>query len=199
MRGSFLTTCSRMKRPIRNGSVPPECDQMKRMSGQWNAVPALPKIRLAMVRVVSVANSIELGPHAIGQMGAAGRIDRVGIDHGLTPIELLEHRHEGLVAEIFVAVAGVQADAVGLEHVERIFDLAQRAFGIGQRNGGEQPKRPGLSLRSCAPYSLQARASERPSSTSPNQTPGGASDSTAVVTPAFSMSASDDCSDHLGA
>ena len=62
MRGSFLTTCSRMNRPIRNGSVPPVCDQMKRMSGQRNAVPALPKIRLAMVRVVSVANSIELGP-----------------------------------------------------------------------------------------------------------------------------------------
>ncbi len=70
----------------------------------------------------------------------------MGIDHGLAAIEFLEHRHESGIAEIFVAVAGEQPDAVGLEHVERIFDFAQAAFGVGQRYGGEQAELAGIIL-----------------------------------------------------
>ena len=41
--------------------VPPECDQIQRMSGNFTADRGFSKIRLATVRVVSVAYSIALG------------------------------------------------------------------------------------------------------------------------------------------
>ena len=76
--------------------------------------------------------------HALDQAGAAVRHGRMGVDHRLAAVELLEHRQEGRIAEILVAVAGPQRDPLRLEHVQAIFDLAQAAFGVGQRNDRER-------------------------------------------------------------
>jgi hypothetical protein len=48
-----------MKRPVRNGSVPPLWEKIQRMSGNFIAVPL--NTRCAMVRVESVAYSIDPG------------------------------------------------------------------------------------------------------------------------------------------
>jgi hypothetical protein len=60
------------------------------------------------------------------------------------------------------------------------------------------PNRPGWSLTSLAPKSLQSRARRRASSTFPNQMPGCMMDSIEVATPAFSMSSSDRLTDQSG-
>ena len=57
----FRSQASRVKRLVRNGMVPPECDQIQRMSGNFTAERGFSKIRLATVRVVSVAYSMALG------------------------------------------------------------------------------------------------------------------------------------------
>ena len=57
----------------------------------------------------------------------------MGVDHGLAPVELGHHRLERGIAEPLVAVAREQADAVGLERIESIFDLAQARFNIRER------------------------------------------------------------------
>ena len=49
----------RTKRPVRNGSVPPEWEKIQRMSGNLVAVPL--KTRWAIVRVEFVAYSIDPG------------------------------------------------------------------------------------------------------------------------------------------
>src|SRR6266581_2002962 len=64
----------------------------------------------------------------------------MGVDQRLAPIELLPDRCEGCVAEIFVLVARHQADAVGLERVERVFDFLETALRVEQRNGRETGK-----------------------------------------------------------
>src|SRR6266705_4216098 len=64
----------------------------------------------------------------------------MGVDQRLAPIELLPDRCEGSVAEIFVLVARHQADAVGLERVERVFDFLETALRVEQRNGRETGK-----------------------------------------------------------
>ena len=53
------------------------------------------------------------------------------IDDRFAPVELVEDRRIGGIARPGLAVAGQQADAVELQHVERIFDLAQAALDIG--------------------------------------------------------------------
>jgi hypothetical protein len=53
------SSAKRTKRPVRNGSVPPLWENIQRMSGNFIAVPL--NTRWAMVRVVSVAYSIEDG------------------------------------------------------------------------------------------------------------------------------------------
>ena len=59
------------------------------------------------------------------------------IDHGLAPVQFREHRVESLVAKPFAVIAGEQRDAIGLQHIQPVFDLAQGAFHIGKRQGGE--------------------------------------------------------------
>src|SRR5215218_2430801 len=97
-----------MKRWVRNGSVPPLCEKIQRMSGYFCDMPL--NTRCAMVRV----------------------------DHRLAAVELGIDRREGCVAEIFSVVAGQQADAVGLEGVEGVFDFPEAAVGIERRNRREQ-------------------------------------------------------------
>ena len=68
------------------------------------------------------------------------------VDHRLAAVELGEHRGKGGVSEPLVAIARHQPDAVGLEHIEGIFDLLEAAFGVGQRQRGEQAEAPGVIL-----------------------------------------------------
>jgi hypothetical protein len=68
----------------------------------------------------------------------------MGIDQRLAPIEFCHHRQKQGGAEPFVAVARHQADAVGLERVERIGDLLQAAVDIGQRHRCETAEASGM-------------------------------------------------------
>src|SRR5580704_8362859 len=61
-------------------------------------------------------------------------------DDYFTTVELVEYRREQRISEELSGVAGQQSNAVELEHVERILDFTQAAFGVGQRNGGEHPE-----------------------------------------------------------
>ena len=65
------------------------------------------------------------------------RRGRMEIHHGLAPVELVEHLLEGVVAGILVHVVRRQRDAVGVERIEGIFDLAQAALDVRQRQRGE--------------------------------------------------------------
>ena len=108
------------------------------MSGKRNALPASPKIRLRdrARRVGRVFDHRRR--HALDHAAAAARRHRMHVDHRLAPVELVEHRHEGRVAEILVLVAGEQPDAVGLQRVERVLDLLEAAVRVGQRDRGKQ-------------------------------------------------------------
>ena len=74
---------------------------------------------------------------------AVGR-QRVHVDHGLAAVELGIDRREGRIAEIFAVVARQQADAVGLERVEGVFDFLQAAVGVRRRDRREQAEAAGM-------------------------------------------------------
>ena len=76
--------------------------------------------------------------HARQQALAARGIRRVHVDDGLAAVELVEHGREARIAEPGVAVAREQAEAVGFQRIERVFDLAQGSVDVGQRQHGEQ-------------------------------------------------------------
>jgi len=59
------------------------------------------------------------------------------VDHGLRRFSSHD-RCEGGIAEEFAFIVGHHADAVGLQRVERVFDLAKRALDIRQRHRAEQ-------------------------------------------------------------
>ena len=67
-------------------------------------------------------------------------------DYGLAPVQIFEDGSEGRIAKPLgpgiVRVTGEDADAVPLEHVEGIFNFAQAALGVRQRNDGKQSKPP---------------------------------------------------------
>ena len=80
-----------------------------------------------------------------GLHGAAtGRCGRMRIDDGLAAVEFLEDRRERRIAEIFAVIGAQQPDAVGFERIERIGDFRKAAFGIGQRDDGEQAIAAGI-------------------------------------------------------
>ena len=68
----------------------------------------------------------------------------MGEHQRLAAVQFLHHRLEGGIAQPFVAIAGEQDDAVGLEHVEAVFDLAQAAFDVGQRQRREHAEAAGM-------------------------------------------------------
>ncbi len=78
------------------------------------------------------------------EVAAAERRFRMGEHQRLAAVQFLHHRLEGGIAQPFVAVAGEQDDAVGLEHVEAIFELAQAAFDVGQRQRREHAEAAGM-------------------------------------------------------
>ena len=116
--------------------VPPACEKIKLMSRYFCDAPL--NIRLAMVRVVSVPNSIDRRADLGHQVDAAVGVGRVGVDHGLAAVELLQDRREVGMAEPLVAVARHHADAVDLERVEGVGDLLQGLVDVRQRQRGEQ-------------------------------------------------------------
>jgi hypothetical protein len=69
---------------------------------------------------------------------------RMGVDHRLAAIELVEHRGEDLVAEPVILVAGDEMHAVAFEDIESVFDLFQRTVDIGQRQAGKMPEAAGI-------------------------------------------------------
>ena len=66
------------------------------------------------------------------------------VDHGLAAVELGIDRRERCVAEILAVVACQQADAVGLERVEGVFDFLQAAVGVRRRDRREQAEAAGM-------------------------------------------------------
>src|SRR5262249_56649822 len=69
---------------------------------------------------------------------------RVGVEYGLAAVKLLEHRRKERIAEEFVVVIGPKIDAVGLERVEGVFDLPERAVNVGKRKIGEIAEASGM-------------------------------------------------------
>ncbi len=74
--------------------------------------------------------------HSRAAGGAIGRRG-MGIDHRLAPIELVEDRVIVGIAEPFIADAGHQIDAVGLQHVIGVLDLAKGALDVEDRQHRE--------------------------------------------------------------
>jgi hypothetical protein len=74
------------------------------------------------------------------------RCERVDVDDRFAAIELVHDRLEIRMPQPFVAVAGVESDAVGLELIERVFDLLQRAFDVRHRHECEQAEAAGMIL-----------------------------------------------------
>ena len=64
----------------------------------------------------------------------------VTIHHRLAWVQLLHHRLECGVAEEFSLVIGHHADAVHLEAIERVLDLAQGTVNVWKRYGREHPE-----------------------------------------------------------
>src|SRR5258705_9008707 len=60
------------------------------------------------------------------------------IDDGLAPVEFLEHWLVSRIAEPFVAVTALQADPVGFQAVEGIFDLLKSGIDVQHRQRREQ-------------------------------------------------------------
>ena len=61
----------------------------------------------------------------------------MGVDDSIAPVEFLEDRVERGIAQPFVAVACEQADAVRLERIEAVFDLAEAGVNVRKRQCGE--------------------------------------------------------------
>ena len=68
------------------------------------------------------------------------------VDHRLAAIQLLPQRREGRIAEPELVVARLDADAVGLQRIERVFGLFEAAIDIGQRQRREQAETAGMIL-----------------------------------------------------
>src|SRR5215472_9317726 len=66
------------------------------------------------------------------------------IYHRLASIQLLHHRLECGVAEELPLVIGHQADALHLEGIERVLDLAKGTVNIRERHGREHPEAAGM-------------------------------------------------------
>lgn len=61
------------------------------------------------------------------------------IDDGGAAIQFLHHGIEAGISEPPIAITRHEHDAVGVELVERVFDLTQAAFNVGQRKCSANP------------------------------------------------------------
>ena len=58
-------------------------------------------------------------------------------EDGLAAVQFLHDRYEGGIAEVFGAVAGHHADALGFQGVKAVGDFLQRVIRVGHRQSGE--------------------------------------------------------------
>ena len=115
----------------------------------------------------------------------------MGVDQRLAAIEFLHDRQEQRIAKPLVAIARHQGDAVGLQRVERVGQLAQAAFGIGERQHREIAEPSGM-IRDQLGGILVRLAAELSRRIALGEIDAGVvTDSIAVAMPALSMSASD--------
>jgi hypothetical protein len=77
-------------------------------------------------------------------------------------VELRVERVEAGRALVHARVVGQQADAVGLEFVERVAKLVDRGRHVGKREGGEEPEPVGPALRAAAAVLVQRPGEARP-------------------------------------
>ena len=61
-------------------------------------------------------------------------------DYRVAAVQLLEHRPEFRVTQPHLPVAGRDAETVGFQDAERIFDFRQAAVDIRQWQGREKPE-----------------------------------------------------------
>ena len=121
-----------MNRCTRNGIVPPACDQIIRTAGNRCEEPL--KTYSAMARVVSVPYSIAAAGSHGWSVVAARRDGRMHEHDGPAALEFGEHRIEGGVAEIGLAVTREEPDPVDLQRVVRVRDLGQRRLDVRHRH-----------------------------------------------------------------
>src|SRR5262249_9751997 len=81
------------------------------------------------------------------EISAATGSVRMRVNDGITPVEFLENRIERGIAEPLVAIAGEQPDAVRLERIEGVLDLAEAGIDVGQRTRSEYPESPRMVRR----------------------------------------------------
>jgi hypothetical protein len=74
------------------------------------------------------------------ELATAGCDQRMHIDDGLTPVELLEHGLVDGVAQPFVPIIALQVDAVCLDDVECVLDLFEGGVDIHHRQRREYPE-----------------------------------------------------------
>src|SRR5260370_33453430 len=113
----------------------------------------------ADIRVAAERIALEVADHGSGDIEIVfhDAVDNAGLkrtatdgrrgvnkNNGLAAVEFLVHGREDGIAGPFVAIAGPQADAVRLERVERVFNLAQTAIRVGQWQRGKMSEAPGV-------------------------------------------------------
>src|ERR1700730_2140702 len=111
-------------------------------------------VRVAAERVAfqitdNAAGDIEIVFHDAVNHAGLKRATTTGrrgmrIDDGLAAVELFVYGREDRIAGPLIAVTRPQADAVGLERVEGIFDLAQTSVCVGQRDRRKMSETPGI-------------------------------------------------------
>ena len=115
--------------------VPPACEKIHLMSRIARERAAEQQARHRAGGVVRHLDHRR--ERADAQPSAAGRHQRMDVDHGLAAVQLLQHRLVHRIAQPFVAVVGLQVDAVGLDGVEGVFDLLQRHVDVHHRQRRE--------------------------------------------------------------
>ena len=83
---------------------------------------------------------------ADAQLAAAGCDQGMHVDDGLASVEFLEHGLVHRMAQPFVAVIGLQVDAIRLDDVECVLDLLERGIDIHHRERREDPEAPRIIL-----------------------------------------------------
>jgi len=99
--GARSSSGLRTKRSIRNGIVPPACENIQRMSGNLRALPL--KTMSAMARRGVGAEFDHHRRLGADQVDAGNCRGRVGVDQRLAPVELCHNRQKQGVAEPFIS------------------------------------------------------------------------------------------------
>src|SRR5262249_6899636 len=81
---------------------------------------------------------------ARNEAAAASRRGRVDVNDGLATVELFINRGKRRIAEIFVLIAGQQADPIRLERVQGVFDLLEASLHVEWGDDGEQAEPAGV-------------------------------------------------------